>query len=58
MTKLTVTAEPPQTQMEAPQAVRYCRREINGKLCMKPITKKNAHEWCPGCFSRLPFWLE
>lgn len=38
-----------------------CRREINdfgeaARYCAKPITKKNALNWCEGCRSRLPLW--
>ena len=40
----------------------YCRREITQpdetmKLCMKPIARVNALEWCKDCQTkRLPFW--
>ena len=36
--------------------VNYCRREIGGKFCMKPITQVNALDWCASCRERLPLW--
>lgn len=43
-------------------AINYCRRETYNergdvaKVCMKPITKVNALNWCQECRERLPLW--